>query len=550
MTLEDWQLAVKAKQEEAAAKIPAAWRISTSFTDRISETASNNVLQVPRECGILSAKQLEITENYDATALLEKIHSKYFTAADVAEAFCIRAAIAQQVTNCLTETFFDQALERARELDDYLEKTGKVIGPLHGLPVSLKDCFNVKGIPSTIGYTEFIKHGPVTTNSAVVQTLLDLGAILYAGDSHNYVFGRTLNPHRSNLTAGGSSGGEGALVAMRGSILGVGTDIAGSIRIPAYCNGTYALRPSEDRIPYGGQTSSSRKGLAGIKAVAGPLATSVRDLELFSRVVINSDPWKYDSSAIFSTWRTVPAKPKLRLGFILEDTHFPVHPPVLNTLTQAVERLKAAGHEIINLEPPSITNATLLAFRNFAMDPANTAFKHIQASGEPRIPALSSTDLPHEYMPYDYAPLTLEGLYDLLEERGKYKAEFGRLFTEKQIDAIIMPGYQGTAPQHDLIGWVPYTVVNNVLNHPAAIIPYRKANKADDAKYLRDVEYRPPCKQLLIWQLFTEESAANHHKDIADDVEGAPCCVQVVGRNMREEELLREVETISMVLKN
>ncbi|KAJ5279304.1 amidase [Penicillium angulare] len=536
MTLENWQVAVKAKQEEAAAKIPAAWRISTSFTDQISETSSNNVLQVPRECGILSAKQLEITENYDATALLENIHSKHFTAVEVAEAFCIRAAIAQQVTNCLTETFFDQALERARELDEYLQKNGEIIGPLHGLPVSLKDCFNVKGIPSTIGYTEFIKHGPVTSNSAVVQILLDLGAVLYAGDSHNYVFGRTLNPNRSNLTAGGSSGGEGALVAMRGSILGVGTDIAGSIRIPAYCNGTYALRPSEDRIPYGGQTSSSRKGLAGIKAVAGPLATSVRDLELFSRVVINSDPWKYDSSAIFSTWRAVAPKQKLRLGFILEDSHFPVHPPVLNTLTQAVERLKAAGHDIINLEPPSIKKATLLAFRNFAMDPANTAFKHIQASGEPRIPALSSTDLPHDYMPYDYAPLTLEGLYDLLEERGKYKAEFGKIITEKKIDAIIMPGYQGTAPQHDIIGWVPYTVVNNVLNYPAVVIPYRKANKADDAKFLRDVEYRPP--------------SADRHKDIADDVEGAPCCVQVVGRHMQEEELLREVETISKVLAN
>lgn len=251
---------------------------------------------------------------------------------------------------------------------------------------------------------------------------------------------------------------------MRGSILGVGTDIAGSIRIPACCNGTYGLRPSEDRIPYGGQTGSSRDGLAGIKAVAGPLATSVRDLQLFSRLVINSDPWKYDSSVIFSTWRTVPLKEKLRLGFILEDANFPVHPPVLNTLTQVVERLKAAGHEIIKLDPPSIKKATLLAFRNFAMDPEHTASKHIKASGEPRIPALSSTDLPHEYMPYDYAPLTLEGLYGLLEEREKYKAEFGSLITKNEIDAIIMPGYQGTAPQHDLVGWVPYTVVNNVLN--------------------------------------------------------------------------------------
>ncbi|CAG8309209.1 unnamed protein product [Penicillium nalgiovense] len=87
--------------------------------------------------------------------------------------------------------------------------------------------------------------------------------------------GRTLNPHRSNLAAGGSTGGEGALIAIRGSVLGVGTDIASSIQIPAICNGIYALRPSADCIPYGGQTSSTRPGLAEIKACAGPLTTSV-----------------------------------------------------------------------------------------------------------------------------------------------------------------------------------------------------------------------------------------------------------------------------------
>lgn len=99
MAIEDWQVTVKAKQEEAAAKIPEAWRIPATFTDGISETASNNVLHVPRECGVLTVKQLDITENYDATALLEKIHSKHFTATEVTEAFCIRAAIAQQVVS-------------------------------------------------------------------------------------------------------------------------------------------------------------------------------------------------------------------------------------------------------------------------------------------------------------------------------------------------------------------------------------------------------------------------------------------------------------------
>lgn len=359
-------------------------------------------------------------------------------------------------------------------------------------PSFLQDCFNIEGVPTTIGFTSFIKNGPVKSNSALVEIIVALGGILYvktnipqtmmvpspshltflpitkfskAADSHNFVFGRTLNPHRSNLTAGGSSGGEGALIAMRGSVLGIGTDIAGSIRIPAICNGIFALRPSADRIPSSGQTSSGRRGMAGIKACAGPLATSVRDLELFMSLVTNADPWKVDSSVIFSPWRTVASrKSTLRLGVIREDPGFPLHPPVLHNLERATEKLQAAGHETVPLATPSIKDACALAFRMFAMDPAGTAVQHIAASGEPTIPALASTSLPHEYMQYDYAPLTLEGLYDLNEQRNKFKEEFRSLIVKADIDAIIMPGYQGTAQPHDVFGFVPYTVLWNLLD--------------------------------------------------------------------------------------
>jgi len=251
---------------------------------------------------------------------------------------------------------------------------------------------------------------------------------------------------------------------MRGSVLGVGTDIAGSIRIPAICNGTFALRPSADRIPYGGQTSSSRKGLLGIRACAGPLATSVRDLELLMRCVTEYDPWNLDSTAIFSPWREVKLKATLRLGLIQEDSHFPIHPPILRTLNAASERLRLAGHEIIPLETPSIRDACALAFRMFAMDPAGTPFQHIAASGEPTIPALKSTSLPHEYMPYEYAPLTLEALYNLNQQRNQMKEEFRELIVKSQVDAIVMPGYQGTAQPHDIFGFVPYTVLWNVID--------------------------------------------------------------------------------------
>jgi amidase len=157
-------------------------------------------------------------------------------------------------TNCLTEIFFDKAIQRARNLDreKQLNPTG-VLRPFHGLPVSLKDSFQVAGYDTSTGLACFVDE-PAEEDSATAAMLIDLGAVLYCktnvpqsimtGDSDNNVFGRTLNPRNTKLTAGGSTGGEGALIALRGSVLGVGTDIGGSIRVPSLCNGLYGFRPS------------------------------------------------------------------------------------------------------------------------------------------------------------------------------------------------------------------------------------------------------------------------------------------------------------------
>jgi len=93
---EDWKTLVLKKQAEVSSQIPPAWRLPAEYTD-ISETTNRNVLDIPRRCGILSQKQLDITENYDATSLLQKMHRRELSAYEVTEAFCIRAAVAQQL---------------------------------------------------------------------------------------------------------------------------------------------------------------------------------------------------------------------------------------------------------------------------------------------------------------------------------------------------------------------------------------------------------------------------------------------------------------------
>lgn len=232
----DWEKKAAAKREENFKKIPKEWILAPEFL-KGDKTSHESVLAVPAECGILTPEEVVVTQNFDAVSLAKVVQVGSLKAEDVAIAFCKRAAIAQQLTNCLTETFFEDAIKRGKWLDQYLAEKGRPVGPLHGLPISIKDPFNYTGVQSTLGMIAFLDNPPARENSPLVDILLDLGAILYCktnipqtmmtADSDNNTFGRTLNPHRLSLGAGGSSGGEGALVAMRGSVIGVGTDIGG-----------------------------------------------------------------------------------------------------------------------------------------------------------------------------------------------------------------------------------------------------------------------------------------------------------------------------------
>ncbi|KAK3069210.1 hypothetical protein LTR53_012628 [Teratosphaeriaceae sp. CCFEE 6253] len=539
VTTPSWQTKTKQYRDHQAAKIPPEWRLDPSFTAGLGPTSTQIVLPIPSSCGILNPLEVEITEDYDATALLDKLAHNQLTSVAVTTAFCKRAAIAQQLTNCLTETFFDRALKRAQECDDYLAANDKAMGPLHGLPISLKDSFHVKDIPSTIGYVSFLDHPPATSDAALVQVLLSLGAVLYVktnipqslmtADSDNHVFGRTLNPHNLSLGAGGSSGGEGALLAMRGSVLGVGTDIAGSIRIPAYVNGTFGLRPTAARVPYGGQASPARAGSFGIAPCAGPLARSVRDVQLFMGSVLGFDGWGVDPSVISAPWRAVAVEKtqKLRIGYLLEDPKYPAHPPVLRALKTAITNLESAGHTLIPLAP-DLPSSTLLseamesAFTHFAMDPSKTSLRHIIASGEPLVASIPTASMPElkHFQP------SVDDVFRLNVERAGYQTLFRDLWVKHGLDVLVMPMYQATAVPHDRDEG---EADECVMQHPAMTLPYLKAEKSADADHRRDVSYTPPY--------------------VPDEVEGAPCGLQILGRPMRDEELVRHCQILADALE-
>ena len=128
------QPTVQTTQAGIKAKIPKEWLLEES----VLSTKPRNVLPVFKSCGMLSSRELEITDVEDAVALLEKVHAREWSAYEVTVAFCKRAAIAHQLINCLMDIDFEGGMRRAKELDEHLASTGKIVGPLHGLPVSIK----------------------------------------------------------------------------------------------------------------------------------------------------------------------------------------------------------------------------------------------------------------------------------------------------------------------------------------------------------------------------------------------------------------------------
>jgi amidase len=280
--------------------------------------------------------------------------------------------------NCLHEIFFHQAQERAQYLDDYYAEHGTTLGPLHGLPVSLKDQFHVKGVDTTMGYVGWIGDNlgidPDKTHqveSQIVTELLSLGAVLYCktslpqtllfGETKNNIIGQTLNPINQNLSCGGSSGGEAALLALGGSSIGVGTDIGGSLRIPAGFCGIFSIKPTSNRLSYR-DVANTNPGQDTYRSTIGFMGTSIEALEVVFKAVLGMEPWLKDPAVIPIPFReevmdsyrkgadergnAKAGERPLKMGVLWCDGMVGLHPPVLRGLKIVVEALKKAGHQV------------------------------------------------------------------------------------------------------------------------------------------------------------------------------------------------------------
>lgn len=462
--------------------IPQNWLL-----DPLPDPLPLDVRSLVSKSNVLTPDELSITSSHDVTTLSQLIRSRALTSEAITTAFCKRAAIAQQLTNCLSEILFLPGIERARALDAEYKRTGKTRGPLHGIPISLKDTFNIKGYDSSIGIAS-LAASPAKENAALVDILLEQGAILYcktnvsqtlmALDSHNHLFGRVMNPRNRRVTAGGSSGGEGALIAMRGSVLGIGTDIGGSVRIPAMCNGLYSIKPSSQRIPFIGQEIGQLPGIdkLGLQASVGLMATSVRDCELCLKVIADANPWEKDPNVAFGSWEgqgEIGKKPLF--GVMRADGITTPLSPVANVLDETVEALRKAGFEVVEINAPAFKKYHSLANSFFGIGGNNHTFDLLESTGEPLIPWLN-TRLRRK-RPADLMQLReLHVRKSALEKEvlGIWRDENGRV-----IDAFICPVAPHPVPEIDRWNGVGYTSAFVVLDYPAGTLPVRDISNGD-----------------------------------------------------------------------
>ncbi|KAM5349637.1 hypothetical protein ACJ41O_006142 [Fusarium nematophilum] len=518
------------KRAQQVSRIPQDWRLSP--IPPVDDVP--NVLEYIRKSGHLTSEELAITETAEATDLLQKLATGQLSSVQVVRAFSKRAAIVHQLTTCCTEIFFEEALEEARRLDEHLARTGKPVGPLHGFPVSVKDSVDVKGHDTSVGWVG-LTDKPAVRDAGITKMLRRLGAVLYVktnipqslmmSDSFNHVFGQCVHPLNRNLISGGSSGGESALVGARGSLIGVGTDVGGSIRIPASLCGIYGLSPTYARHPYERGGPKQRIVIAS----AGPMTSSLSALETYMQALPQARPWEVDNLVIPMPWRTEectinPPGRKLKIGYILDDGVVKPQPPVERAVKKVVEWDASSHGYAYDL------------WKKAVMSDGGMGCKRLcDMSGEPLVEGMlvgTSADL-----------LNTDQTHQLLSDIDAYKGEYLRRWHESEVDAIITPvtpwvGYKPWTwvKSHQYVG---YTTLSNLIDWAGLSIPVTTVSREEDGTLPSDWTSHQPRNR---------SDEFNKEQYDIDLVEGIPVGVQIMAGKYGDEKCIAVAKVIEELL--
>jgi len=347
------------------------------------------------------------------TRIAELIRSGAVSPVEVAEAHLDQIGKLNQHLNAIV-TLAPDLLEKAKEAESALQRGGHV-GPLHGVPVTIKDTIETAGLLSTSGSKLRADYIPAKDAPAVAR-LKAAGAIIlgktnasemamdYSAD--NLVFGRTNHPLDASLTPGGSSGGEAAAIASHMSPGGLGSDLAGSIRVPAHFCGIAGLKPGAGRVPGEGQFPPS-SGPYSLGAVIGPLARTVGDLRSLFRVIVNSEGPR------MSTLKD------LRVAWYVDDGVAPVTQETKAAVESVVASLSDAGFVTEERRAPHVERANelwLKVFSRASVVQLRKAYAGRESEGGSFVTwRLSSAD--------DTPPASLDEYIGIWMERDQLRAE-------------------------------------------------------------------------------------------------------------------------------
>ncbi|NHQ75061.1 amidase family protein [Roseovarius gahaiensis] len=298
---------------------------------------------------------------WTATQIAAEVRARRISAVEVAQAHLDRLDAVNPAINAVVQEFPEEALEAARQVDAALDR-GEHLGPLCGVPVTIKVNVDQKGQATTNGLRLLANH-IATLDSPVVSNIRKAGGIIIGRTNtpafslrwftKNALHGQTLNPRNRLITPGGSSGGAAAAVASGICAIGHGTDIAGSIRYPAYACGLHGLRPTTGRVPAYNSSAPERFIGAQFMAVSGPITRSIDDLEIAFKAMSMPDPrdpWYVPEPEDTASF---PKKAALTLapdGMMVSDD-------VAMALHDAADRLRQAGWDVEEVSCPPMRRA-------------------------------------------------------------------------------------------------------------------------------------------------------------------------------------------------
>jgi fatty acid amide hydrolase 2 len=420
-----------------------------------------------------------------ATELAARIARRELTSIELVDAHIRRIEAVNPRLNAMVCTRFDEARAEARAADEAVSRGDLGLGPLHGVPCSIKECFALTGMPNTSGLVA--RKGPLATRDAVaVARLREAGAIPLGVtntselcmwmESNNKVYGRTNNPYDSKRIVGGSSGGEGAIIGAGGAPFGLGSDIGGSIRMPAFFNGVFGHKPTGGLVDNTGQYPLPAAA-ALTYVTTGPLARRAEDLAPLLKIMAGAEAAAQigDPSAVDLA--------ELDVVVVEGDGRIRVSDDLTRVQRAAADALRARGAKVRTAKVKGFAQG--LEIWSSMLDAAGgPSYASLLGNG-PEV--AGARELGRWAL--GRSPYTLPSIFlVLLEKLPKLLPSHGRRFVEagaalrREVSALLgprslmlYPPYPTSAPLHNRPLWPPfnwvYTAIFNVLELPVTAAP-------------------------------------------------------------------------------